>query len=266
MRRRDLALLAVAGHLLLAACGAPAAENDSTVTALPTATAAPPTATRLATASPAAVPPSPTAAVEATRAATAAPAAATRVGADYVLLLPREAAVPAGWVMNPVPDYEARSPAPDETYRFACRELPARSVGLASVGYRSLDGLPRVRIEYAVYPSAEAAGAALADMQAAVAACPEFTIGEGDSATAASFSPRDFPTIGDEAFAATLSTSNATTGDLVTHFAKVRQGHVVISIFHAGDPAAEPLDNTLMEDLAGVAVSNLAGGPPPPQP
>ena len=127
----------------------------------------------------------------------AAVPAPTRVGVDYVLLLPREAAVPVGWAMNPTVNYDTRQPQPGETYHFACRDLTARSIGAASVGYRSLEGLPSIHIEYVVYPTAELAAAALADMQSAVEACPEFTIGEGDGATSAAFSPLDFPAYGD---------------------------------------------------------------------
>jgi hypothetical protein len=193
----------------------------------------------------------------------AAPAtpAATRVGSEYVLLLPREAAVPAGWVMNPTPDYEARQPAPGATYRFACLDLPARSTGVASVGYRSLEGLPSVHVEYVVYPSAEAAAAALADMQQAVEACAGFTIGQGESAIEAALAPLDFPAYGDAGFAMTLSTSSPQTGDLVTHVIKIRREHVIAGISHAGYGDAPPPDSALSESLAALIVSNLEEAP-----
>ncbi|WP_374686475.1 hypothetical protein [Promineifilum sp.] len=209
-------------------------------TPLPTATLAPDPATVEAAASPAA----PT-------------AAATRTGANYVLSLPREAAVPADWLMNPPPDFQTRSPGPGDTYRFACLELPARSTGLATVGYRSLEGLPSVAIEYAVYPSATEAGAALADMRQAASDCIEFTIGEGDNAIQAAFAPLDFPAHGDDSFAMALTTSGPTTGDLLTHVIKIQRGHVVIGISHAAAASGPLPDTALTESLAQLAVEQI---------
>ena len=211
----------------------------------------------------------PTAVAAATDAPTAAPTAApvraaTRVGANYVLLLPREAAVPADWVMNPAPDFETRRPQPGDTYRFACQDLPARSVGIATVGYRHLEGLPSVHVEYVIYPTAEEAAAALADMRAAAEACAEFTIGEGGGATAATFSPLDFPAYGDAGFAAVLDTESPVSGSLLTHMIKVRQDHIVIGVSHSTYAGATPPDNALTESLVALAVNNLADGPAPP--
>ncbi len=188
-------------------------------------------------------------------------AAATRVGADYVLLLPREAAVPAGWLVNPAPVFETRQPAAGDTYRYACQELPARSVGQASVGYRNLEGLPNVFIEYVIYPTAEIAAEALADMQAATNACGQFTIGEGEGATQATFEPLEFPAHGDAGFAAALATRSAQTGGLLTHVVKVRLGHVIIGVSHANAADGEAPDLALTESLVALAVSNLADGP-----
>jgi len=198
---------------------------------------------------------------------TVAPTAvATRVGADYVLRLPREAAVPTGWLINPSPAFETRQPAPGDTYRYACQELTARSVGQASVGYRSLEGLPNVFIEYVIYPTAEAAAEALADMQAATNACDQFPIGEGEGATQAEFAPLEFPAHGDAGFAVALATQSAQTGGLLTHVVKVRQGHVIIGISHAGAADGEAPDLALTESLIALAVSNLADGPAAPGP
>lgn len=198
---------------------------------------------------------------------TAAPtAAATRVGADYVLRLPREAAVPAGWLINPSPAFETRQPAPGDTYRYACQDLPARSIGQASVGYRHLEGLPNVFIEYVVYPTAEAAAAALADMQAATNECGQFTIGEGEGATQAAFAPLEFPAHGDAGFAATLATQSAPTGELLTHVVKVRQGHVIIGVSHANAAGGDAPDLALTESLVALAAGNLADGPAAPGP
>lgn len=194
----------------------------------------------------------------------AAVPAATRVGVDYVMLLPREAAVPDGWAMNPTVNYDTRQPQPGETYHFACRDLTARSIGAASVGYRSLEGLPSIHIEYVVYPTAELAAAALADMQSAVEACPEFTIGEGDGATSATFSPLDFPAYGDAGFATALNTSSPVTGELQIHAIKIRNGHVVIGINHTTYAGEAPPDRALTESLAALAVGNLDNGPAAP--
>ena len=248
MRLYRLGMMIVLGIVMLAACGgqAPAAPTEvATITDDgPTSTPTEPTAV-----------------------ATDAPApAATRVGADYVLLLPREAAVPAGWLINPSPAYETRQPAPGDTYRYACQDLTARSVGQASVGYRSLEGLPNVFIEYVIYPTAEAAAEALADMQTATADCGEFTIGEGEGATQAAFAPLEFPAHGDAGFAAALSTQSAQAGGLLTHVVKVRQGHVIIGISHANTAGGDPPDMALTESLVALAAGNLADGPAAPGP
>lgn len=237
--------LIVLGIAMLTACGG---QTPAAPTAAAVITDDGPTATPVA--SPTALP----------------PPAATRVGADYVLLLPREAAVPAGWLFNPSPAYETRQPAPGDTYRYACQALTARSIGQASVGYRSLEGLPNVFIEYVIYPSAESAADALADMQAATAACDTFTIGEGEAVTQATFAPLDFPAHGDAGFAAALATQSAQTGELLTHVIKVRQGHVIIGVSHANAAGADAPDLALTESLVALAVSNLADGPAAPAP
>jgi hypothetical protein len=161
--------------------------------------------------------------------------------------------------MNPPPDFQTRAPGPDETYQFACLELPARSIGLASVGYRSLEGLPNVVIEYVVYPTAGDAGAALADMRRAAEACAAFTIGEGDDAIQAAFAPLDFPAQGDDSFAAALTTSGPITGDLLTHVIKIQRGHVVIGISHANAAGGAPPDAALTEALAWLTVEQIDG-------
>lgn len=184
---------------------------------------------------------------------------ATRVGANYVLQLPREDSVPVNWAMDRPPDFRVHERQPGETYRFACLELPARSIGVASVGYRHLDGLPNVYIEYVVYRSPEDAAAALADMQRAAENCAEFEIGTGSAATSARMSPIDLGSYGQESFAASLETSGEATGELVTHVLKVRQDDVIIGINHAASAAGAPPDSALTESLAGVAVRNLSG-------
>lgn len=191
-------------------------------------------------------------------------ARATRVGVDYVLLLPREAAVPAGWAMSQSPGFETRRPQPGDTYRFACRDLPARGVGAASVGYRHLEGMPSLHIEYVVYPTAEDAAAALADMQLAVDECAEFMIGDGERATSAAFSALEFPAYGDAGFAAALETDSSVSGQLQTHMVKIRNDHVVVGINHTAYAAEPPPDAALTESLAALAVSNLEDGPAAP--
>jgi hypothetical protein len=182
----------------------------------------------------------------------------TRVGAEYVLRLPRESAVPANWIINPAPAFEVRNPQPGQTYRYACLDLPTRSTGVASVGYRHLEGMPNVYIEYVIYPTAEDAAAALADMRRATEACPSFTIGEGDNAIEATVVPLDFPAYGDDSFALALETS-APTADLVTHAVKVLTGRIIVGINHAAYADAPPPDAALTESLVEVALENLAG-------
>lgn len=236
--------------LALAACGrlTPAPTPPATLPSVTQATAT-------------AAPTAPPATASADSAEGDVPAAATRVGSEYVLLLPREAAVPAGWIMNPAPDFQVRQPGPSDTYRFACLDLPARSTGVASVGYRSLEGLPSIHVEYVVYPSAEDAAAALADMQRAAEECAAFTIGQGDSATVAALAPLAFPAYGDAGFAMTLSTSSPQTGELLTHVIKIRHEHVIAGISHAAYADAPPPDSALSESLAALIVSNLASAP-----
>lgn len=246
MRRTIVWSMAIAATLLLSACG-----GDVPTTEPPEATSAPTTpatAQSAATAEPAA-----------TIEPTAPPPAATRVGAEYVLLLPREAAVPEGWAMNAAPAFETRQSQPGDTYRFACLELPARSIGVASVGYRHLEGLPSVFVEYVVYPSAEDAAAALADMQRATVECPTFTIGQGDGATTAVFAPLDFPAYGDAGIAAALSTTAPNGDELLTHMIKIRHGHVIAGISHASYADAPPPDAALSESLAALIGVNLEG-------
>ena len=259
MTRRVVMLLALA---LLAAFAAACGRAQPPAANAPTAPAA---ALPAATAS---VADAPTVAAAPTAAATppAAPSpAATRTGADYVLRLPREDAVPADWRMSPLPDFQARAPQPGDTYRFACRDLPARSIGVATVGYRHLDGLPSVAIEYVVYPSAEEAAAALADMREAAESCGDFTIGAGDSASSARFAPLDFAA-GEDGFAAALSTDNEATGPLLTHVVKVRRDHVIIGVSHSAAAGAEPPDADLTRGLIQTALDNLRDGPQPSGP
>jgi len=269
--KRAPAVALLIAILLLSACAGQAvvrptiAPTTGAAVALATPDAStPPPATVPPTTGPAGtLPPPATLAAEPTTGAAASPAAttpvATREGATYVLSLPREAAVPADWLMNPPPAFQTRSPGPGDVYRFACLDLPARSTGLASVGYRSLEGLPNVVIEYAVYPSAAEAGAALADMRRAAAECAAFTIGEGEGAIQAAFAPLDFPAQGDDSFAAALTTSGPTTGDLLTHVIKIQRDHVVIGISHANAAGGPPPDAALTESLAQLAVEQIDG-------
>lgn len=166
--------------------------------------------------------------------------------------------------MNPIPDYDIRQPQPGETYRFACLDLPARSVGAAKVGYRHLEGLPSVHIEYVIYPTAADAEDALGDMRRAVDECPTYSLGEGDAQTTAAFSPFSFPGYGDDQLAAEMATESALTGSLRIHMVKVRQGHVVVGVNHTAFAAGLPIDEALTESLVALAVSNLANGPRPP--
>ena len=187
---------------------------------------------------------------------------ATRVGSEYVLLLPREDAVPTDWAMSPPPDFQTRTPGPDDTYRFACRDLPARSIGIATVGYRHLDGLPSVAIEYVIYSSAADAADALADMRAAAETCGDFALGPGGATTAA-FAPLDFPELGDDRFAVALPTSGEAGGDLLTHVVKVRQSHVIIGISHTTYAGETPPDDALTRALVERAIDNLRDAPQP---
>lgn len=264
MNKTRILIWAGVAVALLAACGGePAAGIPATPAATQRATAPtePPStaATQRATA-----PTEPLATAAPSEALPVTPPAATRTGSEYVLLLPREAAVPAGWAMNPAPAFKTRRPQPGDTYRFACQDLTARSVGIANVGYRSLEGLPSIHIEYVIYPTAEAAAAALADMRQAVDDCAEFDIGAGAGAISAAFSPLDFPAYGDAGFAAALRTDSPITGALLTHMVKVRQGHTVIGINHANYDGEAPPDAALTESLVALAVGNLRDGPVAP--
>lgn len=271
MIKRSATLLALV-LLLAAACGRGRPSAAATTPVIPTAPSAtslpeptpldatPPGATPTDATSPTAT--SPTAQPSPPATATPAP---TRTGADYVLRLPREDALPADWLMNPLPDFQTRAPRPGDTYHFACRDLPARSVGAATVGYRHLDGLPSVTIEYVVYPSAAEAEAALADMREAAETCGDFTIGAGNTATTARFAPLDFAT-GDDGFAAALSTSNDVTGELLTHIVKVRRDHVIIGISHSAAADATPPDEALTRQLIETALDNLRDAPRPSGP
>lgn len=164
--------------------------------------------------------------------------------------------MPAGWLMNPIPGFEARDPQPGQTYHFACLDLPARSIGVASVGYRHLEGLPNVYIEYVIYPSAVEAAAAIEDMRLATEECEAFTIGSGEAAIEATFAPLEFPSYGDASFAAALTTSGPT-AELLTHMVKIHRGRVVAGINHAAYLDAPPPDEALTQSLAEQVVKNL---------
>jgi hypothetical protein len=248
MRKRAIGLLLfLATIFFMAACNRSTASEEATIK--------PTTAILIAEATTA-----PTVAVQPTATA-ASLAIPTRVGSEYVLRLPREAAVPADWVMSPQPAFETRDPQPGDTYHFACVDLPARSIGAASVGYRHLEGLPSIHVEYVVYRSAEDAAAALEEMRQATAACPSFVIGQGEGAIDAVLAPLDFPPYGDASFAAALTTDAPATGELLTHAVKILSGRIVVGINHAVYAAESPPDAALTESLAALAVANLAAPP-----
>ncbi len=237
--------------VMLAACAtspvAPASE--------PVATESPPMP---APAMPTAVPePEPTAS-RADEPGAAGALAFDEQAAYYVSRLPRPSDVPAGWRMDRTPQYQERMPAPGDTYRFACEELPARSVGLATVGYRSLDALPSMTIEYVIYPTAGDAADALEDMRRAMTACPEFAIrGDADDTPDARFTPLDFPDYGSGSFGAALETETSATGSLVTHVIKIQRGNVVVGINHANWGDQPPPDAAITEQMAGLTLDYL---------
>lgn len=246
-------LLPIVVAVLLAACGGADDAALSPETTMPTAPAAAAT-----------TPPEPTAAPNQSEAAAGiqpgepvpADIVATAVavhgeGGVYVANLPRPADVPAEWLMDRAPQYEARSPRPGEKFRFACEDLPARSIGAASVGYRSLEGLPSVSIEYVIYPSAEDAAAALADMRAAAERCGPF---EALAGVAAQIQPIPFPELGEGSFAAELASDSEATGSLLTHVVKVRQGPVIIGVNLSANGAEGPPDQAISAALARLAL------------
>lgn len=254
---RHLALLVV-GLLLLAACATPqvAEQRPAGPAATPSAAAEP---TRLSIA----VPISPTPEREAQPGDPVPPeiiATAEALfgeGGIYVAHLLRPTDVPAGWLLDRAPRYASRLPEPGETYSFACEELPARSIGVAGVGYRSLEGLPSLSVEYVIYPSADAAKAALADMQGASERCGDFRV-EVAGGVDARITPIPFASLGEASFAAALETSSDGTGDLLTHVVKVQQGRVVIGINHAVLAGEAEPDRALTEAMARLAAGYVA--------
>lgn len=225
----------------------PAAEQSAPSSAAAATAATQPTATLSSpTASPAGPSPSPTRAAE-----------APRPGAEHVLKLPREDSVPADFLMARLPDYQVRNPSPSDTYRFACQDLPARSIGVATVSYRHLSGLPSVSVEYVIYPDPAVAGQALADMQDAMRQCPNFTIGEGTERTA-TLAELALPPLGDSSFAMTLSTEGPTTGSLETQALKMLVGEYVVGINYVDYATRQPGDSNLLESVAHAALQALA--------
>lgn len=178
--------------------------------------------------------------------------------AYYVSRLPRPSDVPAGWRMDRTPRYEERTPAPGDTYRFACEELPSRSIGLAAVGYRSLDALPSMTIEYVVYPTVDDAADALEDMRRAIVNCAEFALGgDAEAPPDASLTPLDFPAYGTDSFAAALATDTSATGSLLTHVIKIQSGNVVVGINHANWGDQPPPEAAITEQMAGITLNYL---------
>lgn len=234
---------------MLVACAAEPATNESATTlgddaspppALPTATAATPTS-------------------DAEEPAPAGALALDEQAAFYISRLPRPADVPAGWRMDRTPQFQERSPAPGESYRFACEQLPARSVGLATVGYRSLDALPSMTIEYVVYPTEGDAAQALADMQQAAETCEQFALsGQAGDPPDARFAPLEFPSFGSSSFGAALTTDTETTGALLTHVIKIQSGNVVVGINHANWADQPPPETAVTEAMARLTLDYLA--------
>lgn len=180
-------------------------------------------------------------------------------GGIYVASLLRPSDVPAGWLLDRAPRFVPRSPEPGETYAFACETLPARSTGVATVGYRSLEGLPSLSVEYVVYPSAEAAAAALADMQTAAESCGAFGVSlVGSESVTAEMTPLALSPFGDASFAIALDTRSPTTGDLLTHVVKILQDNVVIGINHAVRSDDAPPDREITEQAARLTVQYLS--------
>jgi hypothetical protein len=256
---RRLALVAVFGLLWLAACGGSAATPAATPTKVPPTPEATPTRLIIVT-------PVVTDAVSADgRPGDPVPAdivataeAIHGEGGVYVAGLLRPGDVPAGWQMDRAPQYAARSPEPGEMYSFACEQLPARSTGVATVGYRSLEGLPSLTVEYVIYATAEDAAAALAEMRAAAASCGTFTVTAAGGEVSARMTPLEFPAGGDASFAVALETASAATGDLLTHVIKIRQGRVIIGINHAARGGDPPPDPAVSERAAELTVRYLS--------
>jgi hypothetical protein len=127
-------------------------------------------------------------------------------------------------------------------YSFACEQLPARSTGVATVGYRSLEGLPSLTVEYVIY----------------AASCGTFTVTAAGGEVSARMTPLEFPAGGDASFAVALETASAATGDLLTHVIKIRQGRVIIGINHAARGGDPPPDPAVSERAAELTVRYLS--------
>lgn len=257
---RILATLSLGGLLALGAAGC---VDSAVVPPVPTPATAPIVAP--STAAPQATPLArpnvmlPGEAVPANIVATAV--AVWGPGGTFVAKLPRPNDLPAGWLLSASPRYEERTPEPGDTYSFACQALPARSVGVASIGYRQIEGLPGLSVEYVVYNSAEDASAALEDMRRAATACPDFVIELGGAVgeVAATIEPLQAAELGDGSFAMLLQTSAALTGDLTTRVFKVRQDNVVIGINHSA-LTGEPVPGAALgEAVARLAIRYLDG-------
>lgn len=180
-------------------------------------------------------------------------------GGIYVASLPRPGDVPAGWQMDRAPRFQPRDPQPGETYQFACEALPARSTGVATVGYRSLEGLPAISVEYVIYPSANTAALALSDMRRAAETCGEFEVSVtgGLGAVRARMTPIRYPAFGNDSFAVALETNSEATGPLLTHVIKIRQDNVVIGINHAVGADSQPPDAAVSESISSLSVAYL---------
>ncbi len=246
-----ISLLLIMAAALAACTTSPAASVPEPVTTALPATLAPEATTALDE-------PEPSTAVGDEPAAAGA-LAFDEQAAYYVSRLPRPADVPTGWRMDRTPQYQERMPAPGDTYRFACEELPSRSVGLATVGYRSLDALPSMTVEYAVYPTADDAASALEDMRRAALACDEFAIrSDDDGPPNARLTPLDFPDYGSSSFGAALETDTSATGSLLTHVIKIQRGNVVVGINHANWGDQPPPDDAITEQMARLTLDYLA--------
>ena len=148
--------------------------------------------------------------------------------------------MPTGWTQNETAVFTPSTPG--GTYRSMCQDIPARSIGSASVSFSQSTLGPQVDQFITIYPSSEEAEAAMADLSGVAQECGEYSDDNGNVFT---LSPLAFPSLGDDTFAV-RSANQLVQADWV----RIRVDSAIINLIQAG----LSINSELTEELARLAV------------
>ncbi len=148
--------------------------------------------------------------------------------------------MPTGWTQAEAADFSPSTPG--GTYRSMCMDIPARSIGSASVSFSQSTLGPQINQTVVVFPSRNEAEAAMADLANVAQECGEYSDDNGNVFTLSSLA---FPSLGDDAFAV-RSSNQLVQADWV----QVRVDSTIINLIQAG----LSIDSELTEEVARLAV------------